>query len=246
MPHNQWMADEHRVSPFRAVAALVAMVAVMLLVAALGEWVLIPSSWVREIDEGGVAWGGEQLAAHPGLHDAAVHWAFLSGPWFVHPAVMLLAGGLAACRRITVRAAVVTVLIGLIGWGLGAVCKEIVDRPRPLDAVVEVGSWSYPSGHTTNIALGSVLIIALAQYVRAAWIRWGATVLVLIGAALTTADRVLLGVHYVSDVAMGLVLGAAVALVGLAGLPSSPAARPHDRWVRPAHPAARPRGRTHF
>lgn len=230
MPHNRWMTDDRRVSPLRAVAAVAAMVAVMLLVAALGEWALIPSSWLRQIDEGGVARGTGLLTDHPWLADLAHQWAYLSGPWLVHPFVLVLAGVLVVRRRITVRAAAAAVLIGLIGWGLGAACKELVDRPRPLDAVVEVGSWSYPSGHATNIALGAVLTIALIQAVDSTWIRWVTTAFALIGVALTAADRILLGVHYVSDVAAGLVMGALMAYVGLATLhllrPLSPPLRP--------------------
>src|SRR5699024_3327495 len=54
MPHNRCVPFDRVISVVRVVAALVAMVATMLLVAALGVWVLIPSGWVRSVDEGGV------------------------------------------------------------------------------------------------------------------------------------------------------------------------------------------------
>ncbi|WP_162253958.1 phosphatase PAP2 family protein [Janibacter sp. Soil728] len=221
------MPADRPVSLLRIVSAALLMVAATLAVAALGEWLLIPSSAVREVDAWGVTHGIAALAGHPRWHDAAVLWAVLSGPWFVYPVVALLGGVLAVRRRITARAAVVTVAIGLAGWGLGVGCKLLVERPRPLDAVVEVGGWSYPSGHATNIAVGTVLVIALVQVIRSAWMRWGATVLALLGAGVTAADRILLGVHNISDVVMGLVLGAAIALLGLVVLPSSlPSSRP--------------------
>lgn len=214
MPHNRWMPEDRRVSPVRAVTALAAMVAVMLAVAALGEWVIVPSSSVRAMDEGGVDAATALLADHPGRHDAAVVWSALSGPWFVHPAVLLVTLLLLALRRVTARALLVPA-IGVIGWCLGTLCKRIVERPRPDDALIEVSSWSYPSGHSTNIALGAILLIALLSAARAAWIRWGAMVLVIAGVVLTAADRLVLGVHYPSDVAAGLVLGSAMALTGL-------------------------------
>ena len=222
MPHNRWMPVDRPVIVSRVVAAITAMIMAMLAVAALGEWVLIPSSWIREIDARGVTWGIDTLAGHQSWHDAAVLWAVLSGPWFVYPCVAILGGVLAVRRRITARAAIVTLLIGLLGWGLGAWCKLLVERPRPIDAVVEVGGWSYPSGHATNISIGAVLVISLVQVVQRAWVRWSATVLAVMGAALTAADRILLGVHNIRDVTMGLVLGTVVTLLGLALLPAVP------------------------
>lgn len=224
MPHNRWMPIDRRVSPLRVAAALSAMAAVMLVVAALGEWAIIPSATLREIDEGGASRATAVLADHDRLGTAAHVWAALSGPWVVHPLVAIFAGVLVARRRLTPRAAFVTVAVGLVGWALGAVCKEIVDRPRPRDAFVEVGSWSYPSGHATNIALGAVLLISLARLAERAWVRWGTTLLALAAVALTAADRLLLGVHYVSDVVMGLTLGTAAATLALACLPLRPAA----------------------
>lgn len=207
------MADD-RSSPARLVSALAAMTAVMLLVAALGEWVLIPSSVVHELDEGGVARGVGLFTAVPWLESAALLWSDLTQPWVVHTLVLLVALLLLARGRVSPRALLV-VPIGLVGWALEVVCKRVVERPRPAETVVEVGSWSYPSGHATNVALGAVLLIALVSSVRVAWIRWGTTVMALIGVALTAADRVVLGVHHPSDVLAGLVLGTVMALVGL-------------------------------
>lgn len=211
------------------------MTVVMLLFAAFGEWVLIPSPAVRAMDEGGVARATDLLASHPGLHDMAVLWAGLSGPWFVHPFLLLVTLLLLARGRVAPRALFV-VVIGVIGWYLGTLCKQIVERPRPTDAVVELSSWSYPSGHSTNIALGAVLLMALVTTIRSAWIRWTATALALTGVLLTAADRLVLGVHYPSDVLAGLGLGAAMGLVGLAVLrpltPTHDLEGPQMRWWR--------------
>ncbi len=222
MPHNRWMPTDRHVSPLRVVVSVAVMVAVMLLVAALGEWVIIPSSALRELDEGSASRAVALLADHDGLAEAARVWSDLSGPWVVHPIVAIAAGALVLRRRITVRAGVVVVAIGLVGWALGAVAKEIVERPRPAQAVLEVGSFSYPSGHATNIALGAVLLIALARAAERVWIRWGTALLALLAVILTAADRILLGVHYVTDVAMGLGFGAAAAILALAALPLRP------------------------
>lgn len=227
MPHNRWMPRDRLVTLPRAATALVAAVAVMLLVAALGEWVIVPSGWVRDIDAKGVEAGTGLVTDHPSLLDAATLWAFLSGPWCIHPFLAVVAVVLWLRRRITLRAGTVVVSIAVIGMVLGATCKEIVERPRPVDAVVHVGGWSYPSGHSTNIALWAVLTCALAWTARAAWIRWGAALLTTLGVVATGLDRILLGVHNISDVVVGLGFGAAVAVIGLTLLPLSPP--PPDR-----------------
>lgn len=223
MPHNRRVADDRPVPPVRLLLAAAAMTAAMLLVAALGEWVLLPSAGVRELDEGGVARGVGLLADVSWLESAARVWSDLTRPRVVHTVVLLVAVLLLAGRRITPRALLVAP-VGLLGWVLGVMCKEIVERPRPPEGVIDYTSWSYPSGHATNIALGGVLLLVLLRAVRTAWIRRGATVAALVVVALTAADRVVLGVHHPSDVVMGLALGAGMGLIGLTTL--RPVARP--------------------
>lgn len=213
MPHNRVMPAD-RSLPVRLVSALLAMTGVMLIVAAVGEWLLIPSVAVRELDEGGVARATALLTEVAGLQDAAELWSVLTLPLHVQVVVAVVAVALVGFRRVEGRALLV-VPIGLVGWGLEVLCKTVVERPRPDLAVVEIGSWAYPSGHATNIALGAVLLIALLQAVRTAWVRWVATTLILVVVCLTAADRLVLGVHYPTDVLAGLVLGVAMALAGL-------------------------------
>lgn len=227
MPHNRWMPADRRVSPLRVAWAVAAMTVMMLLVAALGRWVLIPADWARAVDEGGVSAGSDLVRSAPWLADAAQVWSALSGPWVVHPVVIVVTLTLIARGRVG-RSALVVPAIGLVGWALGAVCKELVQRPRPEDAVVAYGSWSYPSGHATNAALGAMLLLALLASIRTARLRWGASALVIAALLLTAADRIVLGVHFVTDVGAGLALGALMALVGLALLRPTrpPTARP--------------------
>lgn len=214
MPHNRGMLTDRRALLVRAVGAAAGMTVVMLLVAALGRWVLIPAGWARRLDEGGTAAGFDLGQTAPWLVDGAQVWSVLSGPWVVHPLVIALTLALLARRRVD-RAALAVPAVGLLGWWLGATCKEIVQRARPEEAVVTYGSWSYPSGHATNAALGAVLLIALLGAVRTTWVQRTGIALVVLAAALTAADRIVLGVHYVTDVSAGLLLGVAMALVGL-------------------------------
>jgi len=66
------------------------------------------------------------------------------------------------------------------------------------------GDWSLPSNHAT-VAVAAAVVVALAT--RSARATWAAVVLAL----LVAAGRVLEGVHYLHDVALGAVLGAVVA-----------------------------------
>src|SRR5699024_10275 len=174
MPHNRLMADDRPVSALRLLLAAAAMTVAMLLVAALGEWALVPSAGVRELDEGGVARAVGLLADVTWLESAGRLWSDLTRPWVVHTVVLVVALALLAGRRVPPRALLV-VPAGLLGRALGVVCKELVERPRPAEGVIDYTSWSYPSGHATNVALGAVLLLALLRAVRTGWIRWSAT-----------------------------------------------------------------------
>lgn len=225
MPHNRRVPDDRHVLPLRLPVAAAAMAVVMLLTVALGEWVVTPFASLRDVDEGGVARASGPAGDRPGLQDAVVVWAALSGPWVVHPLVTGTALLLVARRRVPAQALLV-VPVSLFGWCLGVLAKRLVERPRPTEALVDVGGWSYPSGHATNVALGAVLLVALLGAVRTVWLRWAARALVLVGVALTAVDRLLLGVHYPTDVLAGLVMGAGMAVVGLVVLRPLGAPRP--------------------
>lgn len=235
------MTEQRRITPARLVGALLAMVLVVLAVAAVGEWLLVPSAAVQDLDAAVLARAHGWLAGRPGLIDPAIVWAVLSGPWLVHPLVVVVAAtlvGLGVARR----RALLTAVVGLVGSGLAAWCKLLVARPRPEpdDPITLVAGWSYPSGHATNVALGAVLLVVLLQVVPVRWVRRVGVALVLLGTVLTGLDRLVLGVHYLSDVLAGYVLGTAMALVGLVVLRCLPAdLAPPDPDAAPA-PAVEP------
>lgn len=71
---------------------------------------------------------------------------------------------------------------------------------------------SFPSGHAARAFLIAVIALTLGPV-------WVAVVLS-IWAPLVTFSRVLMGVHYLSDVLAGAILGILVALIGLQFLPA--------------------------
>jgi undecaprenyl-diphosphatase len=132
-------------------------------------------------------------------------------------AIIAIAAGLLLWRRgLPVLVAAVPAIALGIATVLGDIAKHLVDRGRPPASVrlIVEGEPSFPSGHATNaaavyIALG--LVVALFVFkrplLRVAVIASSGFVVAAIG-----ASRLVLGVHWPSDVLAGWALGAAVAL----------------------------------
>jgi undecaprenyl-diphosphatase len=131
--------------------------------------------------------------------------SFLGSGWMMLP----LAAGLLA-RRWRSLCASATVLLAVTSLAVASL-KLATHRLRPCHALswahalpIDVpADYSFPSGH----AAGS---FAFAFFVWALSRRAGVPVVVL--AILIAASRVVLGVHYPSDVTAGAVLGAALGL----------------------------------
>ena len=112
------------------------------------------------------------------------------------------------------RAAITVVTILLLAGGVMAV-KVLVRRQRP------AGEWgaiyrsidphSFPSGHAARAALLAVLACGLGP-------AWLAPILV-VWAPLVSLARVSMGVHYLSDILAGAVLGVGVGSLALAVQP---------------------------
>ncbi|TWD80783.1 diacylglycerol kinase family enzyme [Kribbella amoyensis] len=92
------------------------------------------------------------------------------------------------------------------------VVKNIFERPRPADFLVETDSWSYVSGHATAAfvmagALGVVLPSVRGWRRRFRLLVTLPTIAIVL---LVSVDRIALNVHYVSDVLGGWALGLAI------------------------------------
>ena len=117
------------------------------------------------------------------------------------------------------RQALFLVTTAVLGVITNNIIKAVVGRARPhfTNAVAHAFGKSFPSGHAMNstVVYGSLLLLAwprlrtLARRLTAASI----TVVLVVSIA---ASRVALGVHYVSDVVAGVVLGAAFVLASAA------------------------------
>ena len=150
-----------------------------------------------------------RVAEKPGaLRARAVFFAHSGDSWFWGAALILLW----FVSNSRWREWEVVEFVGI--WGLAALVmgiKFLVRRRRP------EGEWgsiyrntdphSFPSGHAARAFLIAVVASALAP----AWL----AILLWIWAPLVSLARVAMGVHYISDVIAGAMLGILVAWIGL-------------------------------
>jgi undecaprenyl-diphosphatase len=112
-----------------------------------------------------------------------------------------------------VRPAIVMALTGALGVALYTLLKHLFVRERPFithtgidPAAAPLDRYSFPSGHTLHA-------VSFAWQASAHFPELGLVLLPL--AALIAGSRVVLGLHYPSDVLAGAALGAALAELGL-------------------------------
>ena len=103
--------------------------------------------------------------------------------------------------------------VTIFSTGLNGIVKNIAQVPRPFDKGVlpvrqeTATGFSFPSGHTQNFATCSTLF---AIKFKKRWL----TCLVALFIGLVAFSRLYLGVHYPSDVIVGVVLGVVMAFLG--------------------------------
>jgi undecaprenyl-diphosphatase len=116
------------------------------------------------------------------------------------------------------RSAAVPAAMHMIGAGLTCTTlyrwlKRKTARPRPYQvhrdivcAATPLDPFSFPSGHTLHAAAFSV--VAVAYYPALVWLLLPVTLLI-------ASSRVVLGLHYPSDVLAGAAVGTLIASVAL-------------------------------
>jgi undecaprenyl-diphosphatase len=126
------------------------------------------------------------------------------------PTVLVGAGFIVAVWlwwRNRARFAVALLLVVLLGRGLAEVQKFSIERARPTlePHLVVVKTWSFPSGHAASSMI-FYLTMALALAPEGQWRRIAAAGAILLS-LLIGLSRVMLGVHWPSDVVGGWSFG---------------------------------------
>ena len=186
------------------VLALVAIAAVVL---PLG--VLVRDAWdpLADLDQRVDDRAHVLVLDHGWLLAAARLLTHLGAPLLMDLSTALLAVALYRVGRR--RSALFVVLCTAGAYLLSTVGKVVVGRERPSfsDAVSIAQGASFPSGHATgSAAFYAAAAVALLPVLRNRWRRVAVTIAIAVP-LVVAATRVLLGVHYPSDVTAGLLLG---------------------------------------
>jgi undecaprenyl-diphosphatase len=105
------------------------------------------------------------------------------------------------------------VVTGLFAMGLYAALKRHTRRPRPFvrdpeihARIAPLDEYSFPSGHTLHAV--SFTLIAIGYYPALAWVLVPFTLLI-------AGSRVVLGLHYPSDVVAATLIASGIASISL-------------------------------
>jgi membrane-associated phospholipid phosphatase len=95
------------------------------------------------------------------------------------------------------------------GAALGFALKEIVGRARPVlpDPVSTAPGMSFPSGHALGATIGCCLLLLISLRFLPRGGRVAAVIVAAVIVGTVALARVVLGVHFVSDVLAGITLG---------------------------------------
>lgn len=110
-------------------------------------------------------------------------------------------------------------VVGVVGatYACSSLLKLAVARARPEYAIAHASGFAFPSGHAASAAALAVLLTWFATRNLQGRALVSATLAFAAAWALAMAfTRMVLGVHYLTDVLGGLALGAGVACIGLA------------------------------
>lgn len=142
----------------------------------------------------------------PGLVHAAIWVTDLGAAPMIALFLLTASLGLWLAGRGTLTAGLVASTVGAaVTTTLG---KWAIHRPRPPGAVLLEHSWAFPSGHATAaMAFYGFIAYVLVQLVRSWRGRVNAVFGVAIVILLIGASRIVLGVHYLSDVLAGYLVG---------------------------------------
>lgn len=108
-------------------------------------------------------------------------------------------------------------LITLSVGGLSVyLIKIFIARPRPVEAMIDVNGYSFPSGHATIATLFCFLIIfAYKKHIKNKLMKFIFILFFTISALAISFSRVYLSVHYLSDVVVGMLLGLLISSISV-------------------------------
>ncbi len=224
--------DLRRAEPTRRARYFWAMVVPAVVWGVLAILVGTENSALQDLDDRVASWGYDLGAGSAALESFAAWFAAASSNWTVG-ALLIVVAAFAGWRRER-RVAGWVLISGVLVIVGNALIKLAFRRPRPSwdEPIYEIGGFSFPSGHAAGAGVlatvGILLTIILShrgirrRLLIGAWVLLG----LMIG-----ADRIVLGVHYLSDVVAGLCLGTALTIAVWVLLVPDASRIPHELAV---------------
>jgi membrane-associated phospholipid phosphatase len=208
-PHLLWRWRRRRVDPelTTGVALTLCVPAVVALTATAGVLLLMvrTKTGVANYDLAFARWGA--VHATSGSTTVLRRLSDLGGTLGVVSLAVIV--GIIEFRRLPNRAIPAIVALTVLGqFAIVNLIKVIVDRARPdLSQLTGFSSSSFPSGHATSAAATFAVIALLLGRRRSRLTRAAITGGAVTIAATVAGTRVLLGVHWLTDVLAGLAIG---------------------------------------
>lgn len=175
---------------------------------------LVDTRWtpLRHLDDAATKDAARFVLAHRALVDPLRATSYIFHAWVFRLIIAVLVIWLLrqGVRRLAAWAVTTLVAAGV----LDVVLKVLIARPRPAlpSPIAHAPGGSFPSGHALTAVVGTAtIVLILLPVIRGAWrvVAWAAAAVI---GFVSGVCRVLLGVHYVSDVVAGWLLGAAIVM----------------------------------
>ncbi|MCA1846385.1 MAG: phosphatase PAP2 family protein [Actinobacteria bacterium] len=208
-PHLLWRWRRRRVDPelTTGVALTLCVPAVVVFTAAAGVLLLMvrTKTGIANYDLAFARWGA--VHATSGSTTVLRRLSDLGGTLGVVSLAVIV--GIIEFRRLPNRAIPALLALTVLGqFAIVNLIKVIVDRARPdLSQLTGFSSSSFPSGHATSAAATFAVIALLVGRRRSRPTRAAITGGAVAIAATVAGTRVLLGVHWLTDVLAGLAIG---------------------------------------
>ncbi len=218
------------------------MAALLLALLGLGLAVVLPWEPLLALDADVAREAYDLSAPRPWLVSVLEVIAVVGHPTVLRGVLLVIAAYLVI--RGWTRAAVFVVLASVVTAVAAVSVKALVDRARPewVDPLGSAAGASFPSGHATGAGVftAALVLVTLSTVRRGPRQQLLIAVLALIGLAVGL-DRILLGVHYASDVLAGWLLGTLLTLLVwelvVASAAVAPVARPGTVGPAPSNVA---------
>lgn len=98
----------------------------------------------------------------------------------------------------------------LLGMIVTTIIKYVSNVNRPPDALIYAFGKSFPSWHATVATIFFVMLMYIFDDLENHYVRIGFNILCILAIFMVSFSRIYLGVHWVSDVSFGILLGCIV------------------------------------